>query len=109
MSWLETNGHEDAAASLREGLEETLTVVKLDLPLTLRRSLATTNSIENLVGSIRRVTRNVKRWRGGDMIRRWAALGLFNAAKRFRRIKGYREMPKLVAALRTIEAKVEVA
>ena len=109
VSWLETNGHEDAAASLREGLEETLTVVKLELPLTLRRSLATTNSIENLVSSIRRVTRNVKRWRGGDMIRRWAGLGLFNAAKRFRRIKGYREMPKLVAALRTVEVKAEVA
>jgi transposase-like protein len=109
VSWLETNGHEDAAASLREGLEETLTVVKLELPLTLRRSLATTNSIENLVSSIRRVTRNVKRWRGGDMIRRWAGLGLFNAAKRFRRIKGYREMPKLVTALRTVEAKAEVA
>jgi transposase-like protein len=109
VSWLETNGHEDAAASLREGLEETLTVVKLNLTITLRRSLATTNSIENLVGSIRRVTRNVKRWRGGDMIRRWAGLGLFNAAKRFRRIKGYREMPKLVAALRTVDVKAEVA
>ena len=109
VSWLETNGHEDAAASLREGLEETLTVLKLELPLALRRSLATTNSIENLVSSIRRVTRNVKRWRGGDMIRRWAGLGLFNAAKRFRRIKGYREMPKLVTALRTVEVKAEVA
>jgi putative transposase len=108
-SWLEGNGHEDAAASLREGLEETLTVVKLELPPTLRRSLATTNTIENLVGSIRRVTRNVKRWRGTDMIRRWTALGLFNASKRFRRIKGHREMPKLVAALRTAEAQVEVA
>lgn len=108
-SWLESNGHEDAAASLREGLEETLTVVKLELPLTLRRSLATTNTIENLVGSIRRVSRNVKRWHGTDMIRRWTALGLFSASKRFRRIKGYREMPKLVAALRIVEAKVEVA
>ena len=109
VSWLESNGHEDAAASLREGLEETLTVVKLDLPITLRRSLATTNNIENLVGSIRRVSRNVKRWRGADMIRRWASVGLFQAEKRFRRIKGYREMPKLVSALRTAEAKVEVA
>jgi transposase-like protein len=109
VSWLESNGHEDAAASLREGLEETLTVVKLDLPITLRRSLATTNNIENLVGSIRRVSRNVKRWRGSDMIRRWASVGLFQAEKRFRRIKGYREMPKLVSALRTAEAKVEVA
>jgi transposase-like protein len=61
VSWLESNGHEDAAASLREGLEETLTVVKLELPPTLRRSLATTNTIENLVGSFRRVTRSVKR------------------------------------------------
>jgi len=109
VSWLESNGHEDAAASLREGLEETLTVVKLDLPITLRRSLATTNNIENLVGSIRRVSRNVKRWRGADMIRRWASVGLFQAEKRFRRIKGYREMPKLVSALRTVAAKVEVA
>jgi putative transposase len=109
VSWLDSNGHEDAAASLREGLEETLTVVKLDLPITLKRSLATTNNIENLVGSIRRVSRNVKRWRGSDMIRRWASVGLFQAEKRFRRIKGYREMPKLVSALRTAEAKVEVA
>jgi putative transposase len=109
VSWLESNGHEDAAASLREGLEETLTVVKLDLPLTLRRLLATTNSIENLVGSIRHVARNVKRWRGSDMIRRWAGVGLFQAAKRFRRIKGFREMPKLVSALRKIEGQIEVA
>jgi putative transposase len=109
VSWLDSNGHEDAAASLREGLEETLTVVKLDLPITLKRFLATTNNIENLVGSIRRVSRNVKRWRGSDMIRRWASVGLFQAEKRFRRIKGYREMPKLVSALRTAEAKVEVA
>jgi transposase-like protein len=109
VSWLESNGHEDASASLREGLEETLTIVKLELPTTLRRSLATTNSIENLVGSIRRVSRNVKRWRGTDMIRRWVSVGLFQAAKRFRRIKGYREMPKLVAALRKVEAQVEVA
>jgi putative transposase len=109
VSWLESNGHEDAAGSLREGLEETLTVIKLDLPLTLRRLLATTNSIENLVGSIRRVSRNVKRWRGSDMIRRWAGVGLFQAAKRFRRIKGFREMPKLVSALRKVDAQVEVA
>jgi hypothetical protein len=51
----------------------------------------------------------VKRWRGADMIRRWASVGLFQAAKRFRRIKGYREMPKLVSALRKVEAQVEVA
>lgn len=100
VSWLENNGHDDAAASLREGLEETLTIIKLDLPPSLRRSLSTTNAIENTVGSMRRVARNVKRWKGGDMIRRWAGLGLFEAAKRFRRIKGYRELPKLLAVLR---------
>lgn len=70
LSWPESNGHEDAAASLREGMEETLTVLKLDLPATLRRSLATTNAIENTLGTVRRVTRNVKRWRGGGMARR---------------------------------------
>jgi putative transposase len=90
VSWLESNGHEDAAASLREGLEETITVVKLDLPPALRRSLATTNNIENL-------------------IRRWASFGLLHAEKRFRRIKGYREMPKLVSALRKADTQVEVA
>jgi putative transposase len=104
LSWLESNGHEDAAASLREGMEETLTVLKLDLPLTLRRSLATTNAIENTLGTVRRVSRNVKRWRGGGMARRWTAMGLVAAEKRFRRIKGHRELPKLLAALRPMTA-----
>lgn len=99
LSWLESNGHEDAAASLREGMEETLTVLKLDLPPSLRRSLATTNAIENTLGTVRRVSRNVKRWKGG-MVRRWTAIGLVVAKNRFRRIKGYREMPALAAALR---------
>jgi len=100
VSWLESNGHEDASASLREGMEETLTVLKLDLPLSLRRSLATTNAIENIMGTVRKATRNVKRWRGGGMVRRWTAIGLVAAKKRFRRIKGHREMPSLQAALR---------
>lgn len=101
LSWLESNGHEDAAASLREGMEETLTVLKLELPLSLRRSLATTNAIENTLGTVRRVSRNVKRWKGGGMVRRWVAIGLITAQKRFRRIKGHRELPALVAALRS--------
>lgn len=99
LSWLESNGHEDAAASLREGMEETLTVLKLELPPSLRRSLATTNAIENTLGTVRRISRNVKRWKGGGMVRRWVAIGLTTAQKRFRRIKGYRELPALVAAL----------
>lgn len=100
VSWLEGNGHEDAAASLREGMEETLTVLKLELPSSLRRSLSTTNAIENTLGTVRRVTRNVKRWKGGAMVRRWVAIGVLAAAKRFRRIKGHRNMAVLAAALR---------
>ena len=73
--WLETNGQAAAAASLREGLEETLTVVKLGLPPTLCRFFATTNCIENLIGMLRHVSRNVKRWREGDMRRRWLGSG----------------------------------
>ena len=70
-SWLDSNGHTDAAASLREGLDETLTVMRLGLTGTLRRSFATTNPIENMNGSLRRVARNVKRWKDEAMIRRW--------------------------------------
>jgi putative transposase len=100
ITWLESNGHPDAAASLREGLEETLTVLKLALPPALRRFFATTNCIENLIATLRHVARNVKRWRAGDMIHRWAGLGLLRAAARFRRIKHHRELTHLVRALR---------
>ncbi len=107
-TWLEANGHVDAAASLREGLEETLTVLQLGLPPRLRRFFATTNGIENLIGTVRHVTRNIKRWRDGTMIRRWVGLALGQAATRFRRIKGHRELATLVTALRKAEAS-EVA
>lgn len=109
LSWLESNGHEDAAGSLREGMEETLTVLKLELSSTLRRSLATTNAIENCLGSVRRVTRNVKRWKGGAMVRRWVAVGLLTAQKRFRRIKGHRDLHQLLAALRPKQPAEKVA
>jgi transposase-like protein len=98
-TWLARNGHADAAASLREGLEETLTVLKLELPPTLRRFFATTNCIENLIGTVRHVTRDIKRWRDGDMRRRWIGLGLLRAAERFRRIKRHGELDALVTAL----------
>jgi putative transposase len=98
-TWLERNGHADAAASMREGLEETLTVLKLGLPPTLRRFFATTNCIENLIGTLRHVTRNIKRWRDGDMRRRWIGLGLLRAAERFRRIKRHQELGGLITAL----------
>jgi putative transposase len=112
-SWLEANGEDAAAKSLREGLEETLTVIKLGLPERLRRSLSTTNMLENLNGSIRRVTRNVKRWRANDMRRRWVGLAISEASKRFRRIKGHRDLPILISALRqqntALDAKQEAA
>lgn len=108
ISWLESNGHEDAAASLREGMEETLTVLKLGLSERLRRSLSTTNSIESTLGTVRRVSRNVKRWRAG-MVRRWVAMGLLTAQKRFRRIKGHRDLPQLIAALRPKGSAEQVA
>lgn len=108
ISWLDNNGHEDAAASLREGMEETLTVLKLGLSERLRRSLSTTNSIESTLGTVRRVSRNVKRWKAG-MVRRWVAMGLLTAQKRFRRIKGYRDLPQLIAALRPKASAEQVA
>lgn len=85
ISWLARNGEESAAESLKEGLEETLTVIKLGLPD---------------MGSIRKVTRNVKRWRSDQMARRWVTTAIERARDRFRNIKGHKSIPVLVAALR---------
>ena len=108
-TWLARNGQTDAAASVREGLEETLTVLKLGLPPTLRRFFATTNCIENLIGTLRHVTRNIKRWRDGDMRRRWIGLGLLRAAERFRCIKHHGELGALVTALGTVTSAERAA
>jgi transposase-like protein len=89
----------DAAASLREGLEETLTVIKLGVPRALRRSLATTNPIESALSVTRRVTARVTRWRDGDMRKRWCVAGLLRAESKFRRLKGHRAMSTLLRAL----------
>jgi transposase-like protein len=89
-----------AAASLREGLAETLTVIAFKLPESLERTLATTNPIENLNGLIRARTRNVRQWNGGTMVLRWVSAALADAARGFRRLKGHTGMPQLVAALR---------
>ena len=99
--------HPSAAASLREGLEETLTVLAFKLGDALERTLATTNPIENLNSALRRVHRNVKRWQGGTMVLRWIAAGVQEAAAGFRRLKGHAEMPKLVAALRDHDAGLD--
>ena len=90
-----------AADSVREGLDETLTVLSFGLSERLRLSLATTNAIESLMSRTRHVKRNVKRWRDGSMAVRWVAAGVLEATKGFRRLRGMNEMPKLVAALRT--------
>jgi len=89
----------DAAASLREGLEETITLIRLGLPAELFVHLSSTNLIESSLATARKVSRNVKRWRDGDMRRRWCATGLLVAEKRFRRVKGYRHMPRLIDAI----------
>jgi putative transposase len=92
----------DAAASLREGLEETLTVVRLGLSGALRRTLATTNPIESALSITRRVTARVTRWRDGDMRKRWCTAGLLRAESKFRRVKGRRAMPTLLKALESL-------
>jgi putative transposase len=89
----------DAAGSLREGLEETLTLTRLGVPAELFVHLSSTNLSESSLSTARKVSRNVKRWRDGDMRRRWCAAGLLVAEKKFRRVKGYRHMPQLIAAI----------
>lgn len=93
--------HPGAASSLDEGLDETLSVKRLRLPKKLERQLSTTNAIENLMGSVRRLSSRVKRWRGGRMILRWTVTAVSDAATRFRRITGAREgMAELMRVLR---------
>ncbi len=87
------------AASILEGLDEILTVARLKLPRELRRSLACTNIAENMMGTIRRVTRNVKHWQDGRMALRWVAAGMIEATKGFRRLKAHKQIPALRAAL----------
>ena len=89
-----------AAESVREGLDETLTVLRLLLSNRLRRSLATTNPIESLMSRTRHVHRNVKRWRSGKMMIRWMTAAVFEAANGFRRLKGCKDLPALVTTLR---------
>lgn len=105
--------HPSAAASLDEGLDETLTVMRLRLPPKLQRVLCTTNAVENLIGSVRSLGHRVKRWRDGKMIVRWTVTAVADAATRFRRIQGAREgMLALVLALRahdTLEPQAKQA
>jgi transposase-like protein len=91
--------HPGAAGSLREGMVETLTVLRLDLPPTLARTLRSTNAIESMISICRDHARNVKRWRDGQMALRWCAAGMVEASSQFRRVNGHLHLPALRAAL----------
>jgi transposase-like protein len=88
-----------AARSLEEGMEETLTVHKVQMPEMLRKSLASTNIIESAFSVAEELCRRVKRWRDGDHRERWAGSALLLAESKFRRVKGYKEIPKLLSVL----------
>ena len=89
-----------AANSLREGLEQMFTVSRLGIDGRLAKTLITSNPVESMISIARTTNRNVTRWRDGHMVLRWTAAGMLNAERSFRRIKGYKQMPQLVAALR---------
>src|SRR5829696_3111322 len=91
--------HPGAAASLREGLAETLTVLRLGVPPTLARTLRSTNTIESMISTCRDHAGNVKRWQDGQMALRWCAAGMVEAGKQFRRVNGYLHLPALRTAL----------
>ena len=101
--------HPGAAASLREGLEETLTVQELGITGALYRTLRTTNPIENLNGSVARYCRNVKRWGDGQMVLRWVASALTDAAHRTRKLRGCSQMRSLLKALDARRPEAETA
>lgn len=101
--------HPDAAASLREGLDETLSLKDIGLKEALERTLSTTNMLENLNGTIRRVTRNVKNWRDGKMVRRWVTVGILEAEGKFRKLRGYQDLMKLSSYLQNYaEQKISI-
>ena len=99
-----------AARSLEEGMEETLTVHRLRLPVQLRKTMASTNVIESAFSIVEQVCRNVKRWHGGDQRERWVGSGLLVAEKQFRRVQGYKQIPHLIRELESLTPnKQEVA
>jgi putative transposase len=91
--------HPGAAASLREGLEGTLTITRLGVTGSLKRTLASTNPCESMIECVRRTSRNVKRWSSGEMALRWTAAGMLEAEQQFRKIIGYQQLAKLAVAI----------
>jgi putative transposase len=98
-----------AAASVREGRDETLTILTLGLSDRLRQLLATTNAIESLISRTRHVKRNVTRGRGGQMVLRWTAAAILEAVKGCRRLTGHKDMPTLLAGLRARDQQLGIA
>jgi transposase-like protein len=88
-----------AAASLREGLEETLTVTRLGVRGALKKTLQSTNPYESMIECVRRTSRNVKHWSSGEMCLRWTAAGMLDAERQFRRVIGYLKLPALAVAV----------
>jgi len=97
--------HPGAAGSVREGLDETLTLQSLGIEGTLYRKLRTTNAIENLNSGIAAYSKNVKRWQGGRMVIRWVSAAILEAERKFRRVQGWSDIEKLIRALNAIEQK----
>ena len=89
----------DAAASLREGMDDTLTLMRLGITGNLAKTLSSTNPCESMLETVRHTQRNVKRWQDGDMRKRWTAAGMLVAEQQFRRIIGYRDLATLVVAI----------
>jgi len=98
-----------ASRSLEEGLEETLTLHRLSVPESLRRTLRSTNPIESCFSTTRELCQNVKRWRSEEMTQRWAATMLLASERRMRRIQGHRELPIVIAGLQGIETQAAAA
>jgi hypothetical protein len=91
--------HPGAAASLREGIEETLTVIRLGIDGKLKLTLQSTNPCESMISTVRVIQRNVKNWSSGEMCMRWTAAGMLEAESRFRKVPGYRGLAQLAVAI----------
>ena len=94
--------HPDAASSLREGLDETITILKLDIPGLLQKSLRSTNAIESGFSVAAKNMKNVKNWKNGTMVQRWVSAAMLDAERRARRIQGYRSMSALIAEFKRL-------
>jgi len=101
--------HPGAAASLREGMAETVTLQRLGASEQLRKTLGSTNPCESMIEIVRRTQRNVKRWQDGDMRLRWSAAGMLEAERQFRRIIGYRDLANLAVAIEREVARAQPA